>query len=200
MTLASRKETLTCIAVLGAWLIVTAIFVGLRPEHLIMALPIAALFLCADWTRRIIAALLPFAIFGISYDWMNIVPNYEVNPIDTAGIYAAEKSLFGIATAAGVVTPNEFLAMHTAPAIDFICGLFYLCWVPVPIGFGLWLYLSGRREWTIHFTLVFLLVNFIGFAGYYLHPAAPPWYVAQYGFEPVLAPTAPLRVSTPSTK
>ena len=35
-------------------------------------------------------ALLPFAVFGISYDWMNIVPNYEVNPIDIEGIYNAE--------------------------------------------------------------------------------------------------------------
>jgi hypothetical protein len=29
---------------------------------------------------------------------------------------------------------------------------------------------------------VFLLVNILGFIIYYLHPAAPPWYVEQYGF------------------
>ena len=26
----------------------------------------------------------------------------------------------------------------------------------------------------------------IGFVGYYIHPAAPPWYVMNYGFEPIL--------------
>ena len=34
--------------------------------------------------------------------------------------------------------------------------------------------------------MVFLLVNLIGFAGYYIHPAAPPWYAMNYGFEPIL--------------
>ena len=30
---------------------------------------------------------------------------------------------------------------------------------------------------------MFLLVNLIGFAVYYIHPAAPPWYVASHGFD-----------------
>ena len=34
--------------------------------------------------------------------------------------------------------------------------------------------------------MVFLLVNLIGFAGYYIHPAAPPWYAINYGFEAIL--------------
>ena len=38
----------------------------------------------------------------------------------------------------------------------------------------------------LHFSLVFLLVNFIGFTFYYIHPAAPPWYVAKHGFDFVL--------------
>ena len=61
-----------------------------------------------------------------------------------------------------------------------------LCWVPVPIAFGLWLYAVGQRREYLHFAIVFLLVNLLGFAGYYIHPAAPPWYVAQYGFEPIM--------------
>ena len=56
----------------------------------------------------------------------------------------------------------------------------------VPIAFGLWLYLKGERKVYLRFAMVFLLVNLIGFAGYYIHPAAPPWYAMNYGFEPVL--------------
>jgi membrane-associated phospholipid phosphatase len=35
----------------------------------------------------------------------------------------------------------------------------------------------------MYFALTFLLVNLIGFVGYYIYPAAPPWYVQQYGFK-----------------
>lgn len=180
-----KKESMWCVAALAVWLLVTAMCIGFRPEHPVLALLIAALFFGSDWSRRVVVALLPFIIFGISYDWMNIVPNYEVNPIDVSGLYAAEKSLFGINTPLGILTPNEFFAQHTSAVVDFLCGLFYLCWVPVPIAFGLWLYFSGKEEWAIRFSMVFLLVNFIGFAGYYIHPAAPPWFVAQYGMEPI---------------
>ena len=137
-------------------------------------------------TRKIALALTPWAIFGCSYDWMRFIPNYEVNPIDVRGLYEAEKNLFGIATAAGTVTPNEFFALHHCAAADLFAGLFYLCWVPVPIGFGLYLYLKGDRKNYLHFAMAFLFVNLVGFAGYYIHPAAPPWYVMKYGFEPIL--------------
>lgn len=33
--------------------------------------------------------------------------------------------------------------------------------------------------------MVFLLTNLVGFTFYYIHPAAPPWYVALHGFEAV---------------
>lgn len=50
---------------------------------------------------------------------------------------------------------------------------------------SLYLYFSRRTEWYLHFAIVFLLVNLLGFAIYYIHPAAPPWYVALHGFEAV---------------
>lgn len=179
----TRKETLTTVCVLAFWLGITAVCVGFRPEHLLLALLLAALFFGCRATRRLVVALLPFIVFGISYDWMNIVHNYEVNPVDIQGINDAERSLFGIASAGGVLTPNEFFALHNCRLMDFLGGVFYLCWVPVPIAFGLWLYFTGQEKMSIRFGLVFLLVNFIGFAGYYIHPAAPPWYVAKYGTE-----------------
>ena len=67
-----------------------------------------------------------------------------------------------------------------------MAGIFYLCWVPVPIAFGIWLYLKGKRQLYLRFSIAFLFVNLIGFAGYYIHPAAPPWYAMNYGFDPIL--------------
>lgn len=175
----SARESAICVVALVVWLTVTALFVGFRPEHPVMAVLLAALFFAGGTTRRLLVALLPFALFGISYDWMNIVPNYQVNPVDVAGLYGTEKALFGI----GGLTPNEFFARHTCAVMDFMAGVFYLCWVPVPIIFGLWLYFTGRRTAYVHFAVVFLLVNLIGFTCYYIHPAAPPWYVAQHGLQ-----------------
>ena len=137
---------------LSVWVAVTALCVGFRPEHAYIALLIAALFFAAGPTRRLVVALLPFIVFGISYDWMNIVHNYEVNPVDIEGIYNAEKSLFGIATSAGVLTPNEFFGIHNAAFMDFLGGVFYLCWVPVPILYGLWLYFNNQEKACLLYT------------------------------------------------
>ncbi len=178
-TSATTRESAVIIAILGLWLLVTGLFVGLRTEHVYILALLTILLFATGATRRMVVALLPFIVFGISYDWMNILPNYEVNPVDIRGLYDAEKSLFGI----GSSTPNEWWAAHTSKILDFMAGCFYLCWVPVPIIFGLWLYFGRQYEVYLHFSLVFLFVNLLGFAGYYIHPAAPPWYVAMHGFD-----------------
>ena len=180
----SLREIVIMFLSLAVWLGVTALCIGFRPEHIVLAVLLAALFIATPLTRRTVVALIPFALFGISYDWMNILPNYEVNPVDIQGLYSAEKKLFGITVSEAMrLTPNEFFAIHHAPWADILAGFFYLCWVPVPIIFGLYLFFSKQEKGYLHFALVFLLVNLLGFAGYYIHPAAPPWYVASHGFD-----------------
>ncbi len=137
-------------------------------------------------TRKAALALLPWLVFACSYDAMRLYPNYEVNPIDVKGIYEAEKSLFGVTCGESVMIPGEYFNAHHCPAADFMAGVFYLCWVPVPLAFGLYLYLKGDKEMYLRFSMAFLLVNLLGFMGYYIHPAAPPWYAINYGFEPLL--------------
>lgn len=184
--LPSTREIIVLLVCLGLWLAVTATFVGFRPEHPLLAILVTALFCLHPQTKKLVIALMPFVVFAVSYDWMNICPNYKVNPIDVQGLYEAEKSLFGITTANGVLTPNEYFNLHNCSFMDFWAGVFYLCWVPVPILFGLSLYFTKQRAVYLKFALVFLFVNLIGFCGYYIHPAAPPWYVMKYGFEPIL--------------
>ncbi len=182
----TRREALLAVMALLLFLLLTALFIGLRPEHVAMALLIGVLFFASAYTRKLLMTLLPFVVFAVSYDWMRVWPNYKVNDIDVAGLYTAEKTLFGINIDGVRITLCEFFHTHHAAVADFFAGLFYLCWVPVPVLFALFLFIRGRRELALRFSLVFLLVNLIGFAGYYIHPAAPPWYVMEYGFEPVL--------------
>ena len=145
-----------------------------------------AILVAVKPTRKFALALTPWLVFACSYDGMRLLPNYEVNPIDTRGIYEAEKSLFGIGTATGTLIPGEWFNLHNCAFADFMAGFFYLCWVPVPLGFAVYLYLKGKREMYLRFSLAFLFVNLVGFVGYYIHPAAPPWYVIEHGFTPVL--------------
>lgn len=182
----SKKETLTVIGITLLFVFLTAIFVGLRPEHLLMVAIFINFFFAGLPTRKLVVGLLPFFIFGISYDWMRVCPNYEVNPIDVSGLYNLELVLFGVTDNGVLMTPCEYFAVHHWPVADILAGFFYLCWVPVPIAFGLWLYFTKSRNIYLRFAMVFLLVNLIGFAGYYIYPAAPPWYAINYGFEPIL--------------
>ncbi len=124
----------------------------------------------------LLLSLMPFAVFGILYFAMKYFPSYEFHTVDIRGLYEAELSLFGI-------IPSEYFATHNCIFADLIAGISYLCWVPLPIAFAITLFLKRKTEWCIHFTLCFLLCNIIGFCIYYIHPAAPPWYVMYYGFD-----------------
>ncbi len=136
-------------------------------------------------TRKLALALTPWLIFACSYDGMRLFPNYEFKAVDVQGIYEAEKGIFGIVSGTQTLIPGEYFAIHHNTFGDIMAGIFYLCWVPVPMAFGLWLFFKGYRRWYIRFSLAFLFINIMGFCGYYIHPAAPPWYVMNYGFEPV---------------
>lgn len=114
---------------------------------------------------------------------MKILPNYDVNPVHVAEPYEIEKSLFGIKTDQGILTPNEVCKQHNSTFLYVLSGIFYLCWVPVPLIFGIYLFFAKKRKLLIQFGAAFLFTNIFGFILYYLYPAAPPWYVDLYGFE-----------------
>ena len=180
--LPTRREKLLTLGLTALFLLLTAHFIGLRGDHFLLSGLFLGLFFASPLTRKLAVALLPFVVFAISYDWMRVYPNFRVNPIDVQGLYEVEKSLFGFLSGGELLIPCEYFARHHAAVADLFAGIFYLCWVPVPIAFGVWLYFTGRRGLYLKFALVFLLVNLLGFCGYYIHPAAPPWYAMNYGF------------------
>ncbi len=138
-------------------------------------------------TRKWALALTPWLIFACSYDCMRLYPNYKVNPIDVKNLFMAEKHLFGFFhQQEETLIPSQYFALHHNTFLDFMAGIFYLCWVPVPLLFGIYLYIIGEKKTYLNFSIAFLVVNLLGFIGYYLYPAAPPWYALNYGFEPIL--------------
>lgn len=176
------KETAILVGSLAVWLLVTAIFIGLRVDHIFLGALIVALFFTHPISKKLLVAFVPFALFGLSYDWMKLYPNYMVNHPVTVELYNFECTLFGITGSDGnILTLNEFFAAHTSTFADVMAGVFYLCWVPVPMAFALWLFFNKQMSVCIRFGWAFLFVNLLGFTLYYILPAAPPWYYFQYG-------------------
>lgn len=153
----------------------------LKMEQWIAIAAINVLFQMGKPTRKVVMGFAIFLIFGLLYDLLRVFPNYLYRTVDIAPIYNLEKQIFGIDFYGRRLIPAEFFAMHTCSLFDFLSGFFYLNWIPVPLLFATYLYATNRRNF-LRFSMVFLLINLIGFAIYYIHPAAPPWYVAQNGF------------------
>ena len=163
------------------YITIMSFLTGLRIEHWMIILTINLLYYAGKGTRKFILGFAIFAIFGILYDVMRVFPNYLYHTVDIAPLYRLEKQLFGIDTQFARLTPNEFFAANHNALADFMSGFLYINWMPVPLGFAAYLYFTNSKLF-LHFSLTFLLVNLLGFTIYYIHPAAPPWYVSQYGF------------------
>ena len=163
-----------------AYLLFSYLLIGFRPEQLVLIGICNGCYFLSATTRRFITGFSIFVVFWVLYDYMKAFPNYAYRAVDVAQIYGLEKSLFGIHTQGKILTPNEFWLLHPHVFLDVLCGIFYLCWVPIPLAFAGYLFFANRKLF-LEFSLTFLLVNLIGFVIYYLHPAAAPWYVQQYG-------------------
>jgi len=177
-----KKETTIVLGLTVAYLLWTSLVLGLRPDHIAFVLLCFGLYFSSATSRKVMLALLFFAIYWFIYDSMRALPNYEVNPVHVQQPYDFEKSVFGFQSDGKLVTPNEYFAVHMHPVADVLSGLFYLCWVPVPLAFAFWLFFKDKRM-LLNFSLCFLLVNIFGFMLYYAYPAAAPWYVELHGFQ-----------------
>jgi inositol phosphorylceramide synthase catalytic subunit len=179
----AKKDILLTLIVSVSYLLLSKVLIGFKTEQLILVALFNALFYVSFATRKFITGFSIFIIFWIIFDYMKAFPNYLYSTVHIESLYNAEKDLFGISVKGQTLTPNEYFERNTYTSLDLISGFFYLCWVPVPLAFAAYLFFSKRREQFMYFALTFLLVNLLGFIGYYLYPAAPPWYIQHYGFK-----------------
>ena len=182
-TLSRREITVVLMASL-LFLVFQITVVGILPTHFLMVALFLLFYFAHPLSRKMAIALLPFIAFEVCYDWMRLYPNYKVNSVDIKPLYESELSFFGITSEGTTLIPGEYFLLHHNGVADFLSGCFYLCWVPLPIFFAIALFFMGESRRCVHFTLCFLFVNLVGFVIYYIHPAAPPWYVLEHGFEP----------------
>ena len=144
--------------------------------------------------RSFLLSTWPMMLYGVIYFSLGLLPRSSV--IDVQPLYELERSLFGISVdgmtaidGSETLTFAEYFSAHHWVWADIWAGVCYICWVPVPILFTLYLYFMGFHRHTLCFALTFLTMNIIGFTINMIHPAAAPWYVMEHGFE-VLPETA----------
>lgn len=163
-----------------AYLVLSYYVVGFKGDQVVFVSAANVLFYMSNGTRKFLMAYLTFVVYWIIFDYMKAFPNYNYNTVHILDLYNTEKHLFGIHTAGGILTPNEYLKLHSTTFFDVMSGIFYLCWIPVPFGFGIYLFVKNRKE-CLYFLISFVTINILGFIIYYTYPAAPPWYVQDYG-------------------
>jgi hypothetical protein len=178
----SLKNTILLSAVSLIYLILCAVFLGFKTDQLFLVGVFNLLYYLSPLSRKVILGFSVFVIFWVIFDFMKVFPNYNFNAVHIQDLYQREKRLFGINDEGALLTPNEYALKYSQTPLDIIAGFFYLNWIPLPMIFAGYLFAKNRTQF-LQFCLSFLFVNFIGFTIYYLYPAAPPWYVQQYGFD-----------------
>lgn len=133
---------------------------------------------------KITLIFIPVIIFAVLYFVLGLCPNYLFGSVDTEGLYHAEISLFGLESTGGaMITPSEYCSINHEGIYDLMSGFFYLLWLPMPFMYFIALHFQGHERHAVRAAAAFLTVNIIGFIIYYIHPACPPWYVMQHGFD-----------------
>ena len=137
--------------------------------------------------------LLPLLATGIVYDSQRFYSDYIRGPIHVSEPYHFDKTFFGIHTAQGVLTPNEWCQLHTLPVLDVITGFMYLFFIAIYVLFSAYFCFLSRKgtrklrarvERSLALMWGFFWLNVLGYSTYYWYAAAPPWYVAEHGLGP----------------
>jgi inositol phosphorylceramide synthase catalytic subunit len=182
---APRFHSVGVPALAAAYLIIVHAVGGVGLEHVAAAGAFVGLALWSNASRKLARVLMPFLLYAVVYDSMRWYEDYIRSPvIHLREPYDFDLKLFGIPTASGTLTPNEWFQLHTSPVLDFICGLSYtpFFFIGESLLLALYLLYAGQEKRAVRFMWIFVASNFVGFSMYYIYPAAPPWYVADHGF------------------
>ncbi len=157
---------------------------GFRGEYVLLTVFWGFLALTGARTRRFANMATPFLLVGILYD--QILPHlFQFRPEPhVSDLYHFEQKLFGIHTAGGgVLIPSEWFERHTWAWLDVATGFGYMTYMFESFVVAAWMFFKDEEQ-TAKLGWAFLIVNILGFASWIFWPAAPPWYVAEYGLGP----------------
>jgi hypothetical protein len=158
-----------------------------RPDHAFLSLLIVALVL--KNARRFLVDWSPFIALWIAYDFMRGIVDDLAGRIHILGPYRLELSLFG--WLGGGQIPNfavldwrqKIEGSFLGGTLDAAASGFYAMHMAAPLVLAwiLWHTMRDRRAYW-RFVVPFSIVTWASFATYFAYPAAPPWYIRDFGF------------------
>ena len=177
----SLNGALTVLGVSGLYVLYAWLSGGVRADQWQLLVLFLGCYFVGGAARRFILAFSVFLVYWWLYDSMKLYPNYLFKSVSIQELYNLEKKFFGFEYAGKIVMPSEYFQANLSTFLDVGTAIFYLCWIPVPLVFAFILFLKDQTLF-LRFSIAFFIINLIGFVIYYLYPAAPPWYVTEYGF------------------
>lgn len=155
--------------------------IGVRWDHIVI-LGILLLGYYAHWrSRQLITVLFPFALVGIVYDMLRLIPPDFFGKVWIQEPYEWERRLFGIHQGANLLLPHQWLRRFVSLPLDLYCGFIYSLHVVIPVLLTTYLALK-RNQYAKPYAYAFLAINLMSFVTYVVFPVAPPWYLELYGY------------------
>jgi inositol phosphorylceramide synthase catalytic subunit len=135
-------------------------------------------------TLSLLGHIAPIFAAGLLYQVLGGLFHYR-GTIHVGDLFDYEARLFPVSTAEGPRAISEVLARHPSPWLDAICGVTYFFFLAEVVAIATVLFFRSRPK-ALELSIGFLVVNMIGWSIWFVYPAAPPWYVDQYGTGPAL--------------
>ena len=188
-------QKLLPLALMISYWMLNVVLGGFRPEHLVVIFLVFAYY-GGPRTQSYFQFFLPFTLYLILYDSQGFYAKWLRGDVRVAEPYQFDKTFFGIETSEGRLLPSQWLQNHIDPVLDIITGLSYLIFIPVFLVVGLFYRfglatMKNNRLSPEHIQIKthalmwgMFWLNILCCSTYYWYPAAPPWYVEQYGLGP----------------
>lgn len=181
MTSRSRDKTpaftwLVTVMATGHLALVTATG-RLRWEHALAAALLVGFAWAGPRTRRFLYGGFPLWLTGMLLDsqglWLSVR-----GTIHTGDLWELERQLFPAPD--GAAHWPEWWATRFHPVLDFFCGFSYAAYLYEVFVVALFFFWKKDSRFE-RLCWAFFAVNALGVVTYLVYPAAPPWYVVQYG-------------------
>ncbi len=128
--------------------------------------------------------LAPIPAAGLIYELLRGLFHYR-GTVHVGDLFDLEARLFSVATSEGPRALSDVVSRHTSPWLDAVSGITYFFFLAEVVLVAAFLFFRARPK-ALELSVGFLVVNLLGWAIWFVYPAAPPWYVDQYGTGPAL--------------
>lgn len=160
-----------------------------RPDHAFLALLIVTLSLGKERSRRFLIDWAPLILYWIAYDMMRGVADNVRGIINVDAPYYLEHVLFARFWG-GEIPPFWFQDFQfwlgdniVRKFLDLMGANFYTLHFAIPLVVG-WIFWHTTNDRKIFYRYFYTLtiLNIMALITFMAYPAAPPWYVYNYGF------------------